>query len=402
MASVPVPGNVSLLVVDGNSLGHRAWHAISGSADEVGEFVAAGVLGLITSVWHHGPYDALLVAFDHERNHRKDLHPTYKAGRQTDPDLQLRLRQLANRLAQFGVATVDEPGLEADDLIAAAAHGATAMGWHTDVLSGDRDLTALVSDHVRLLRPRGTMSDLIVTSPGVVRAEYGVEASQYHDFAALRGDPSDGLPGVNGVGPKTATTLLVNHGTLDELYANLCYLPTKVERALRDGREVAFHNRAIMEPISPTEPIEASLVAAASFNLDAIVVILEDLGSDDPGLARVARRLARVGELATLPRADHDGVPLPDEPIPDGDAHDIGQPRHRDVDAPGFQKRQFDDHRDARPHHDLKSVVRESGVPDDDIGDIGDESSVDVTSLFDSPAPSAIEPPDDLTQPSLF
>lgn len=318
MTPVPATGT-ALLAVDGNSLGHRAWHAIRGSEDEVGEFVAAGVLGLIASVWRHGPYDALLVAFDHEHNQRRTLHPTYKAGRETDPDLQVRLRQLAARLAQFGVATVDEAGLEADDLLAAASHGATSRGWRTDVLSGDRDLTALVDEQVRLLRPRATMSDLVVTTPGVVVASYGVEASQYHDFAALRGDPSDGLPGVSGVGPKTAATLLADHGSLDDVYANLCYLPTKVERALRDGRDVAFHNRAVMEPMEPDRPIDVALDTAATFDLDAVVVILEDLGADDPGLARAARRLARAQELAAMPRPDLTAVPPPDAPLPDDD-----------------------------------------------------------------------------------
>ncbi len=231
------------------------------------------------------------------------------------------------------MATVDEAGLEADDLLAAASRGATQRGWRTDVLSGDRDLTALVDGQVRLLRPRATMSDLVVTTPGVVLASYGVEADQYHDFAALRGDPSDGLPGVSGVGPKTAATLLADHGSLDEVYANLCYLPTKVERALRDGRDVAFHNRTVMEPIMPDQPIDLALDTAATFDLDAIVVILEDLGADDLGLARAARRLARANELAAMPRPDLTGVPPPDAPMPDDRERDDRGGHVRDTDG---------------------------------------------------------------------
>ncbi|HKJ56857.1 MAG TPA: 5'-3' exonuclease H3TH domain-containing protein [Nitriliruptoraceae bacterium] len=379
MPPVPVPPT-TLLAVDGNSLGHRAWHAIRGSDDEVGEFVAAGVLGLIASVWHHGPYDALLVAFDHADNRRRQQHPTYKAGRDTDPDLQVRLRQLAHRLSEFGVATVDEAGLEADDLLAAASQAATARGWRTDVLSGDRDMTALVDEQVRLLRPRGTMSDLVVTTPDVVVASYGVGADQYHDYAALRGDPSDGLPGVNGVGPKTAALLLADHGTIEELYANLCFLPTKVERALRDGRDVAFHNRRIMEPIAPDLPIDLALDTAATFNLDAVVVILEDLGADDAGLTRAARRLARAAELAAMPRPDLTTVPPPDAPLPE------------DVEPRVLEER--DDEESAS----MEATTGDDVDPGSDLlDDDTDERSPDPVPLV-----AATPPPDDASQPELF
>lgn len=304
----------TLLAVDGNSLAHRAWHAITGGDDEVGEFVAAGVLGLITAVWDFGPYDALLVAFDHAENRRKTEHPHYKAGRETDPDLQERLVDLHDRLAAMGVHTVTEHGLEADDLLAAATRSATERGWRTDLFSGDRDLTALVDDRVRLLRPRGTMSDLVVTTPAVVATSYGVTPAQYHDFAALRGDTSDGLPGVDGIGPKSAAALLADFGDLDQLYANLCYLPTKLERALRQGRDRAHHNRALMQPLAPTVDIAGELDRAARLDLDAVVTVLEDLGVDDPGLARSARRITWARQRAAAPRPDD--VPIPPEPAP--------------------------------------------------------------------------------------
>jgi 5'-3' exonuclease len=312
---------VHLLAVDGNSLAHRVWHAVTGSDDEVGEFVAAGVIGLVATVWPLGPYDGLVVAFDHVDNRRKQEHPHYKAGRETHPDLHERLLDLAQRLAALGVPTVTEPGLEADDLLAALAAGATVRGWRTDVLSGDRDLTALVdSSRVRLLRPRGTMADLLVTTPAVVHAEYGVTPDQYHDFAALRGDPSDGLPGVDGIGPKAAAALLAEHGSLDEIYANLCYLPTKHERALRSGRERAFHNRMLMTPLAPTVDVDEVLDRGARLDLDTVVTLLEDMGVDDPSLARAARRLVWAQERSVSPLPND--VPLPDAPLPDDHHHD--------------------------------------------------------------------------------
>lgn len=354
------PSNgVTLLAVDGNSLAHRAWHAITGSDDEAGEFVAAGVIGLMASVWDLGPYDGLVVAFDHADNHRKHHNPTYKAGRTTDPDLHERLADLHERLGHLGVPTVIEQGLEADDLLAAITGAATARGWRTDVLSGDRDLNALVDDRVRLLRPRATMSDLLVTTTRVVVSEYGVYPGQYHDYAALRGDPSDGLPGVEGIGAKSAAVLLADFDDLDELYANLCYLPTKYERALRTGHDRAFANRSLMRPMTATTGMAALLDRAARIDLDAVVAVLEDLGMDDSGLARAARRLVLARQRAATPRPDE--VPLPDEPLPESPAATF-----REVPATGPVPDQF----------------ATAGIPTD--------------------GPMFVDQPDDVTQAALF
>jgi len=298
---------VHLLAVDGNSMAHRAWHAIRESEDATGAFVLGGMMTLMSSVWHHGPFDAVFVAFDDEVNARKEWHPTYKADRHTDDDLRTRLRALPDHFAAAGIATAVEPGIEADDLLAAVTVEATRRGWRTDVLSGDRDLLPLVDDHVRLLRPRATMGDLLAYDPGLVRSEYGVEPSAYRHLAALRGDPSDGLPGVDGIGAKTAARLLADHGTLDELYANLCYLSPRDERALRAGRALARANLEVMTPIE----VAVDLDAVGPLDVERARAVLDGLDQE-----RAGRRLAHHLTLASL-----DQVPPPDgrAPVPDDD-----------------------------------------------------------------------------------
>ncbi len=332
-----------LLAVDGNSMAHRAWHAIRDGDDAVGAFVLGGVMTLVASVWHHGPFDALFIAFDDEVNQRKATHPTYKADRHTDDDLRARLRALPGHLAAAGIATATVPGAEADDLLAAVTVDATRRGWRTDVLSGDRDLLPLVDDHVRLLRPRATMSDLVAYDPARVRAEYGVEPSAYRHLAALRGDPSDGLPGVEGIGAVTAARLLAEHHTLDELYANLCYLPPRDERALRAGRALARANLEVMTPL----PVEVDLDAVAAPDLGRIRAVL-----DDHGQGRAARRLGHLLELArwdTAPPPDvvdqvapapaevHDDVPIPTDEPPAEDGAEVREDLVAALPEPGLR-----------------------------------------------------------------
>lgn len=301
------PDEVTLLAVDGNSLAHRAYHAIRESDDAVGHFVTAGVFGMLGSVWSAGPFDAVVVAFDHRHNQRKHDVPEYKANRVADPELRIHLDALVAHVADTGLHTVVEHGTEADDLLAATADACTARGWHCVVLSSDRDLTALVSDHVTLLRPRATMSDVRTYDPAAVRREYGVRPDQYTDLAALRGDPSDGLEGVHGIGPKIAARLLRDHGDLAGIYANLCHLPPKVEAALRAGRDVAERNRLLMSPL-PDLAVDVDEALAAGIDLDRVEQALAALDLD-AAATRFRWALQRPAAPPAVPLPGDDDVP---------------------------------------------------------------------------------------------
>lgn len=294
---------ITVLAVDGNSLAHRAYHAIVDTDDAVGHFVTAGMFGMLGSIWHTGPFDGVVVAFDHPVNQRKLDFPVYKADRATDPELRAHLDVLPEHAAAAGLHVVVEHGAEADDLLAATAEACTARGWRCVVLSSDRDLTALVDDDVTLVRPRATMSDLRVYDPAAVVREYGVRPDQYTDLAALRGDPSDGLAGVSGIGPKTAARLLADHGSLTGIYANLCHLPPKLEAALRAGRDVAERNRLLMSPLPHLE-VDVETAVAAGVDPDRIERGLRPLG-----LQGAAERFRFAMQRPAPPPA----APLPDD-----------------------------------------------------------------------------------------
>lgn len=298
----------TILAVDGNSLAHRAYHAIRETDDAVGHFVTAGVFGMLGSVWSAGPFDAVVVAFDHPHNQRKHDFPEYKANRVADPVLRTHLDALVDHVTDAGLHAVVEHGAEADDLLAATADACTHRGWRCVVLSSDRDLTALVSDTVTLMRPRATMADLRVYDPAAVRREYGVGPHQYTDLAALRGDPSDGLVGVNGIGGKTAARLLRDHGDLAGIYANLCHLPPRVEAALRAGRDVAERNRLLMSPL-PHLAVDVEAALGAGVDADRIEAALTaiDLAG---AAARFRWALDRPAPPPAVPLPGDDDAPL--------------------------------------------------------------------------------------------
>jgi DNA polymerase-1 len=290
----------TVLAVDGNSLGHRAFHA-KVAAEVDGPWVTATVLQMLGNVWTHGPYDAIVVGFDHPINHRKVEHPDYKAHRPpSHPDLAGHLDDLRTHLAACGFAVVEQEGAEADDLLAATADAATAAGWACDLLSSDRDLTAVVGPGVRLLRPRASMLDLLVEDERAVRARYGIEPHQYVDLAALRGDPSDGLRGAHGIGPKIAARLLRDHGSVLGLYDVLHELPPKIEASLRTSRADVERNLVVMAPI-PHLAVDVVTAVADGVDHRRVADVCTGLGIPWVG--------TRFGNAVTAP-------PLPPLPPP--------------------------------------------------------------------------------------
>jgi 5'-3' exonuclease len=297
----------TVLAVDGNSLGHRAFHATHRDAP-VGPFVTATVVGMLATAWTYGPYDAIVVGFDHPINHRKLEFPEYKGQRPPNhPDLDRHLTDLRSHLAACGFRVVEQEGAEADDLLAATADACSAVGWSCDLLTSDRDLTAVVGPSTRLLRPRASMADLLVEDEAAVRARYGVEPWQYVDLAALRGDPSDGLRGAQGIGPKIAARLLRDHGSVLGIYAALHDLHPKLEAALRASRADVERNLVLMAPI-PHLVVDVVGAVAVGCDPDAVATGCADLGIPWAG--------ARFRSAVTAP-------PPPPMPPPPEDDHDL-------------------------------------------------------------------------------
>ena len=187
---------------------------------------------------------AVAVAFDrYEKTFREEMDATYKAQRQAMPDDLVPQIEDAKRLCRLlGLAVVEEPGFEADDLIGSIAVAASGAGMRAEIASADKDLFQLVKDpEVVVWHP---VKELLLDEKGVVEF-FGVAPSQVIDVLALMGDSSDNIPGVKGVGEKTAKELIGTFGSLDAVYARLDEVKGKKRELLAAGREDAYRSRTL-------------------------------------------------------------------------------------------------------------------------------------------------------------
>ena len=219
----------TLLAVDGNSLVHRSFHALVGSnlrtRDGRPSWAVKGFLSqLLGAIERVGGCDALIVGFDdHTGSVRKEQWPFYKATRKEKPiELGQQLAGTIEMLRAAGVHVVVPDGLEADDVLASAAAHATSVGWRTVIVTSDRDSFALINDTTSVLRiiTGGVQASPILTPERLVLM-YGVASSQYREYAAMRGDTSDNLAGIAGVGEKTAAKLLTHFGSVADAFADV-------------------------------------------------------------------------------------------------------------------------------------------------------------------------------------
>ncbi len=239
-----------LALLDGHSLAYRAFYALPSDLQTPAGQVTNAVFGftsmLIKLLGEEHP-DALAVAWDTpERTFRSERYPEYKANRQTAPDLFRSQVPLIKEVAEaLHIRQFEVPGVEADDVIATIADRAASEGWDVLVVTGDRDAFQLIDRSVKVLYTRRGISDTIVADASYVEQRYGIRPERYPDYAALRGDTSDNLPGVPGVGEKTATRLLQEHGTLEGIFAALDDQTPKLRENLDAARDQVFLNREL-------------------------------------------------------------------------------------------------------------------------------------------------------------
>jgi DNA polymerase-1 len=203
-----------LLVIDGDSLAHRAYHALPKS---INKNAVVGFTNMLIRLWEMEEPRTVFVGWDTLTvpTYRHEAFPAYQSGREFDDSLLEQLDMLPQLVEALGFATSKADGYEADDFVAAAVKSEEKRGGTNVVVTSDRDLFQLASDRTVIVTPIRGVSELARIGPPEVRERYGVEPEQVPDFIALRGDPSDRLPGARGVGPKTAATILKQHGTLE-------------------------------------------------------------------------------------------------------------------------------------------------------------------------------------------
>ena len=240
-----------LLVIDGDSFAHRSYHALPKSIRRSGNRGGGAIVGfanfLLNLYATEGPR-AVIVGWDTlgAPTYRQKLFPAYQGGRQFDAELVEQLEALPDFVAACGFVYAKAPGYEADDFLAAAVAAEERRGGTALVASGDRDAFQLASTRTTILQPVRA-GEIARIGPAEVRERYGVEPQQVPDFIALRGDPSDKLPGAKGVGPKGAAALLKRYGSLEDALAD-GYYPNQAE-ALRLYRRIATMDAAA--PIPP-------------------------------------------------------------------------------------------------------------------------------------------------------
>lgn len=271
----------TLLVLDGNSLTYRAFYGIPTDMITASGQVTNAVYGMtsmvLTLLKDHRP-DGIIVAFDRpEPTFRHLAEPSYKAQREASPDI---LRQqmgiVKELLTAMGIAITELVGFEADDVIATVADQAVDVGFRVIIVTGDRDSYQLVRDpHVRVLYNKRGVSDYALYDEAGILARTGVTPAQYVAYAALRGDPSDNLPGVPGVGEKTAAKLISAYGGLDGIFAHVDDQTPKLKAALVENESLARKNEDLMS-LRHDAPIDVDLSGLAVTPNDAEVKRLFD------------------------------------------------------------------------------------------------------------------------------
>jgi DNA polymerase-1 len=211
-----------LLVIDGDSLTHRAYHALPKTFRRAEGKPGNALLGFsnfLLRLWQSETPRAVMVGWDTLTvpTYRHELFEGYQAGREFDADLLEQLDLMPELVRSFGFVAAKGDGYEADDFLAAAVRQEEERSGNAVVATSDRDSFQLASERTTILQPIRGVSELARIGPAEVRERYGVEPEQVPDFIALRGDPSDRMPGAKGVGPKTAANLLAQYGTLEAM-----------------------------------------------------------------------------------------------------------------------------------------------------------------------------------------
>src|SRR4051812_14661693 len=250
----PADGTTSrLLLLDGDSLAYRAFFAlpVENFATTTGQPTNAvyGFTSMLINILRDEQPSHVAVAFDVGwQACRSEMYTEYKAGRSETPtNFRGQMSLIKEVLEALAIPTVEAPGFEADDVIATLATQAESEDMDVLIVTGDRDALQLVDDKVTVLMTRRGISDMSRFTPTAVEEKYGLTPTQYPDFAAVRGDPSDNLPSIPGVGEKTAVKWIREFGSLDALVDRADEVKGKAGEALRAHLAAVVLNRQLTE-----------------------------------------------------------------------------------------------------------------------------------------------------------
>ncbi|MBI4037906.1 5'-3' exonuclease [Candidatus Curtissbacteria bacterium] len=245
--------NKTLLLIDGNSLFHRAYHALPPLSDKTGENANAvfGFSNMLLKAISEVKPDFIACAFDTKApTFRHVEFEKYKAQRPAPPpDLYPQLPKVKKVLDAFGIKYFEKEGYEADDVIATLAMKCQMSNVKCQIiiLSSDRDVLQLVDGNIKVQQPGWNLKEVTLIGTTEVKEKYGLEPHQMVDYKSLIGDVSDNIPGIAGIGPKTAAQLLAEFHTLEKLFENLDQLAETTKAKLEAGRDIALAAKKLVE-----------------------------------------------------------------------------------------------------------------------------------------------------------
>ncbi|AEX46336.1 DNA polymerase I [Corynebacterium diphtheriae] len=321
-----------LMLIDGHSMAFRAFYALPAEnfSTSGGQATNAvyGFLSMLSSLLVEEKPTHVAVAFDVGRQtFRTEIFPEYKAQREAaPPEFKGQVEIIKEVLETLGITTLEKENFEADDIIATLATAAGPLGFDTYIVTGDRDSFQLVNESTTVLYPMRGVSVLHRFTPEAVEEKYGLTPIQYPDFAALRGDPSDNLPNIPGVGEKTATKWIVQYGNLDSLLAHADEIKGKAGNSFRERLDQVRMNRTLTEMVKDLElPYAPDQLERKPADASAIASKFDELEFGSNLRDRVIHAVDAQGNVSEEPEEDKPEVVIDHEKLASWLANRAGQ-----------------------------------------------------------------------------
>ncbi len=270
-----------LLIIDGNAIIHRAFHAIPLLTSSSGQPTNAiyGFASMMLNLLLKMQPEYIVMTYDLKgKTFRDDLYTEYKATRVHGPqELYDQIPEIKKLVTAFNIPQFAVEGYEADDVIATIVKKMTNCDdVHSYIVTGDRDTFQLISKDTSVITPHKGFKEIIIYTPEKVQEEFGITPEQFCDYKTLRGDTSDNIPGVRGIGEVTARELLQKFGTVDEMYARLEEVGPAVRKKLDEGRESAKMSKQLVTLNSDVDiAFDLEACQTHTFNMHDVMKIFE-------------------------------------------------------------------------------------------------------------------------------
>jgi DNA polymerase-1 len=283
-----MPKRKTLYLIDGHALAYRTYFALTGAGGDSSRWITkrgeptAGTYGFVSvllRLLEQDQPDYLAVSFDLGRTFRDDLFADYKGTREKMPDeLHVQIERIKEVVAAFNIPILTAEGYEADDVLGTVARRAAKEGAAVKIITGDRDLLQLADKHVTINLAGQKLSEAADYGPNEVKEKYGLTPEEYVHYKALVGDTSDNIPGVAGIGEKTATQLLQQHHTLDGIYKHLDDVPTRFRSKLEAGKDSAYLSLKLSRIVTDLDlPFDLEACRTRQYDRDRIVELFRVL-----------------------------------------------------------------------------------------------------------------------------